>query len=91
MNFICVQTCVYCDIQDIGAGGNGDYGDADGDDGDADGDDDGEDGDDGDHDGNGNCDYECDGDHGDGIHLDFLMIRVEWREDTDGTLVQLRE
>ena len=78
MNFICFQTCVYCDIQDIGAGGNGDYGDADGDD-------DGEDGDDG------NCDYGCDGDDGDGIHLDFLMIRVEWREDTDGTLVQLGE
>ena len=84
MNFICVQICIYCDIPDIDAGGNGDYGDADGDD-------DGEDGDDGDHDGNGNCDYECDGDHGDGIHLDFLMIRVEWREDTDGTLVQLGE
>ena len=84
MNSICFQIWVYCDIQDINAGGNGDYGDADGDD-------DCEDGDDGDHDGNGNCDYECDGDHGDGIHLDFLMIRVEWREDTDGTLVQLGE
>ena len=84
MNSICFQIWVYCDIQDINAGGNGDYGDADGDD-------DGEDGDDGDHDADGNCDYECDGDDGVGIHLDFLMIRVEWREDTDGTLVQLGE